>query len=209
MHFFVLKIWSNQKNSRRFLQKADYNYTAGLWECLSLLPEHRTSQCTSLSQDPLLGFKHGESRSYFPKKGMEASFSLPIKCMERSLKRANSCSNHKNERKYRKIKHQKILLIEGLTFQIQVFFPFMYHHVFCYDPKWIITLSLLSLPAAPEENSPAKSLCRAFAWIWHSSCTCPVPRPRLTLKGEQMDGDRLSAGLLPPSHEISRCYCSD
>lgn len=102
MHFFVLKIWSNQKNSRRFLQKADYNYTAGLWECLSLLPEHRTSQCTSLSQDPLLGFKHGESRSYFPKKGMEASFSLPIKCMERSLKRANSCSNHKNERKYRK-----------------------------------------------------------------------------------------------------------
>lgn len=30
----------------------------------------------------------------------------------------------------------------------------MYHHIFCYDPKCTITLSLINFPAAPEENPP-------------------------------------------------------
>lgn len=35
---FCFEDVEQSQKSRRFLQKADYNYTAGLWECLSLLP---------------------------------------------------------------------------------------------------------------------------------------------------------------------------
>lgn len=59
------------------------------------------------------------------------------------------------------MKYYKILLLD-LTFQIHIFSPFIYHHIFCYDPRCIITLSLNSLPAAPEENPPAGSLCQSI-----------------------------------------------
>lgn len=167
------------KKSRRFLQKADSSYTAGLWECLSLLPEPRTSKSTSLIQDPLLGFKNCESKSYFLQKGIETSFSLPIKCIAKSkvpdkgqlLFKPQEWKKTQNKRLSTRIYYWK----EVWHFK----FKFSPIHVSPYFLLW----SKVHHNTQPHQFSCSSwrkpswlGVCaRASSWTQHSSCTCTCP----------------------------------
>lgn len=176
--FFVLKIWSNQKKKEIF---AEGRFQLHCWPLGVPLSAAWTQNLKKHIPDSgsSAGVQKCEFESYFLQKGIETSFSLPIKCIAKSkvpdkgqlLFKPQEWKKTQNKRLSTRIYYWK----EVWHFK----FKFSPIHVSPYFLLW----SKVHHNTQPHQFSCSSwrkpswlGVCaRASSWTQHSSCTCTCP----------------------------------